>query len=121
MATYLTEDCCDNEYVKEILEFRTPRTQRLFHGWTRAEVVALVGRVIHGGVSVVSERGVLLGLWRGENWLHVYAILGAPGFLRDVAAVWRDVYPDMRVTGLRRGRVYNFNLNNRKNLWEAKK
>ncbi len=121
MATYLTEDSCDNEYVKEILEFRTPRVQRLFPGWGRAEVVALVGRVICRGVSVVSPRGVLLGLWRGENHMHVYAILGERGFLNDAAAVWRDLYPDMRVTGLRRGKLYNFNLNQRKLLWEAKK
>jgi len=120
MATSLTDDCCDNKYVHEILEFRTPRVLRLFPGWTRSEVITLVGRVALGGVSVVSERGVLLAL-RRAGLLHVFAILGERGFLADVSRVWHDLFPEEMVTGTRRGRVRLFALNERKILWDLKK
>ncbi len=115
MATCLTDDFCDNVYVHEILNFRTPRVRRLFAEWTRGEVVALVGRVALGGVSVVSERGVLLGLWRGCT-LHIFCILGERGFLHDVVKVWRELYAGTNVTATRHGRVRSFDLNTFKKI-----
>jgi len=110
MVTCLTEDSCDNPWVMELLAFETPRVKRLFPGWEKKDVFALIGTSVMAGVTVGSARGVLLSLWRGDDTLHVYTVFGERGFLEDVLRVWRELFPRVKVVGKRRGRVRLFSL-----------
>ena len=108
--TCLTADSCDNRWIHEILDFRTPRVRALFPDWSRGEVVTLVARAVLGGVAIATERGVLIGLFEDSRTIRVYAILGERGFFGDLSRVWRELYGKHVVLGKRHDRVRLFTL-----------
>lgn len=57
------------------------------------------------GVSIVTPRGVLLGLYLDETRVRVYAILGERGFLKEVISTWVQEYSGLVGIGKHRDRV----------------